>query len=282
MIWYCNGQKGAKMPYKTDLHLHTYFSDGSMSPTDIVKRAKEMDYELIAITDHDGVDGVTEGMIAGKALGIKVIPGIELSAENDQGISMHILGYYIDIHHVELTKKLTELKEKRWERNQRLLAVLNQMGYEISLADLSFTEGQDYIGKPIMARALLKKGYITHARQAFEPGKFLESPEAKAVKKDKISAKEAIDLIDKAGGIAVLAHPMKIKKIGERGSQTFFEELEKMIQQLKANGLKGIECYHTDQTNEESLRLVELAEKYHLHITEGSDYHGPEFEKPHA
>lgn len=270
------------MPYKTDLHLHTYFSDGSISPTDIVKRAKEMDYELIAITDHDGIDGVTEGMIAGKALGIKVIPGIELSTENDKGISMHILGYHIDIHNVELTKKLTELKDKRRERNQRLLAVLNQMGYEISLADLSFTEGQDYIGKPIMARALLKKGYITHARQAFEPGKFLESPEAKAVKKDKISAKEAIELIRQAGGIAVLAHPMKIKKIGERDSEIFFDELEKLIQELKADGLRGIECYHTDQTNEESLRLVELAEKYHLHITEGSDYHGPELEKPHA
>ncbi|MBN7773707.1 PHP domain-containing protein [Clostridium aminobutyricum] len=270
------------MSYKTDLHLHTYFSDGSMSPTDIVKRAKEMGYELISITDHDGVDGIPEATIAGKALGIKVIPGIELSTEDEQRISMHILGYDIDIDNPELLDKLKELKQKRKDRNDQLIEVLNKMGYAISMEDLRFTEGQSYIGKPIIARALLKKGYITDAKQAFESGKFLESPEAKAVKKDKISAEEAITLIKKAGGIAVLAHPMKIKKIGDRGTDQFYEELEKLIQKMKAFGLKGIECYHTDQTNQESLRLVELAEKYHLHITEGSDYHGPEFEKPHA
>jgi predicted metal-dependent phosphoesterase TrpH len=251
-----------------------------MSPTDIVKRAKDLQYDMIAITDHDGVDGVNEAMIAGKALDLKVIPGIEFSTENEQGICMHILGYHIDIKNQDLSSELEDIRKKREHRNDALIAVLNEMGYSITYDYLSFTEGQNYIGKPIMARALLKKGYIAHASEAFEPGKFLESPEAKAVQKEKISSKKAIALIKGAGGISVLAHPMKIKNLGERGSGKFYEELEKLIQELKGAGLKGMECYHTDHKEEESLKLVDLAEKYHMHITEGTDYHGHEFEKP--
>lgn len=272
------------MDSKVDYHLHTYYSDGSMSPTDIVKRARDLEYMEIAITDHDGIDGVREAQIAGKALEINVISGIELStAYKDEEfideLSMHILGYRIDIKNKELKKELEDIREKRKIRNEKLLAVLKDMGYEVSHEDLYFDEEQDYIGKPNIARAMLKRGYIKEAKEAFEPGKFLESPEAKAVKKDKISVQKAIELIKGAGGTAVLAHPMKIKKIGERGSEDFYKNLDMLLRRLKIMGLKGIECYHTEHTEEERLKLVELAEKYHMHITQGSDYHGPEFEK---
>ncbi|MFV0515962.1 MAG: PHP domain-containing protein [Aminipila sp.] len=270
---------------KVDYHLHTYYSDGSMSPTDIVKRANELEYMEIAITDHDGIDGVKEAQIAGKALGINVISGIELSAEyvneeiSQEPLSLHILGYRIDIKNKELLKELEDIREKRKARNDKLLEVLSNMGYKLSIDDLSFEEESDYIGKPVIARALLNKGYISYAREAFEDGKFLESPEAKGVKKDKISAEKAINLIKVAGGTPVLAHPAKIKRLGERGSEQFYDNLSKLLRALKIMGLKGIECYHTDHTEQEELKLVELAEKYHLHITRGSDYHGPEFEK---
>ncbi|QHI71910.1 PHP domain-containing protein [Aminipila terrae] len=193
------------MKNKVDYHLHTYYSDGSMSPTEIVRRAKDLEYTEIAITDHDGIDGVKEAQIAGNALEIKVISGIELSTalkgqDFSEEINLHILGYRIDIKNKELNAELENIKENRHRRNEKLLAVLKDMGYELSQEDLHLNEEQDYIGKPVIARAMLKRGYIQDAKEAFEPGKFLESPEAKAVKKDKISAQKAIELISGAGG----------------------------------------------------------------------------------
>ncbi len=271
------------MSNKVDYHLHTYYSDGSMSPTEIVKRAKDLEYTEIAITDHDGIDGVKEAQIAGKALEISVISGIELateyeSEEFDEKIDMHILGYRIDIKNKELNTELEKIKEKRKKRNDKLLKVLKDMGYELSMEDLQLEEEQEYIGKPVIARALVRRGYIKSAKEAFEPSQFLEASQAKAVKKEKISSEYAIQLIKTAGGTAVLAHPMKIKKIGERGTAEFYNNLDALLRILKKAGMKGIECFHPAHKEEESLHLVELAEKYHLHITEGSDYHGPDFE----
>lgn len=271
------------MNSNVDYHLHTYYSDGSMSPTEIVKRAKKMEYIEIAITDHDGIDGVKEAQIAGKALDINVMSGIELSAKYEseefpEEISLHILGYRIDIKNKELLAALADIREKRKERNEKLLRALADMGYELHDEDLYFSDEQDYLGKPLIARALVKKGFINHAKEAFEEGKFLEAPEIKKIRKEKISFEEAIKLIKGAGGIPVLAHPMKIRGIGERGSSEFFGNLDKILRKLKIAGLSGLECYHSDHTEEEALKMVEYAEKYHLHITQGSDYHGPEFE----
>lgn len=267
-----------------DYHLHTYFSDGSMSPSDIVKRANDLEYTEIAITDHDGINGVAEAQIAGKVLGLSVIAGIELSTEYmaeafETPLSLHILGYHIDIKNRQLLDELEVLRENRRRRNEKLLKALKDMGFDLSLDDLTVHKDGDYIGKPVIARAMKRKGYINTVKAAFEPGMFLESKEIKEIKKDKISAQRAIELIKDAGGISVLAHPMKIKKMSQRGSDAFYSELDGIIRDLKKAGLKGIECYHTDHGEEESLKLVELAEKYHMHITRGSDYHGPEMEE---
>ncbi|QAT42048.1 PHP domain-containing protein [Aminipila luticellarii] len=272
------------MKNKVDYHLHTYYSDGSMSPTEMVKRAKDLEYTEIAITDHDGIDGVREAQIAGDALEVNVLSGIELAAELKtekfkEAVPVHILGYRMDIKNKELNAELEKIKEKRKIRNEKLLAVLKEMGYELSEEDFPTEDDREYIGKPLIARAMVKRGYIDHVKEAFEPGRLLEAPAAKAVKKEKISAERAIALIKGAGGIAVLAHPMKIKELGTRGSQEFYEKLDALTREMKKMGLKGIECFHPAHTKEESLYLVGLAEKYHLHITEGSDYHGPDFEK---
>ena len=261
------------MGYKVDYHVHSWYSDGTMKPTELVRDYHEKGYDIISITDHDGIDGVQEALIAGEALKMKVVPGVELATLHN-GIELHILGYQFDHEDEDLLEKMEELKELRKDRNRRLLAKLQEMGYELTEADLKQRKGQKYIGKPNFARALAAKGYVSTPKEAFEPGKFLESPEAKSILREKISAGEAIEMIKAAGGMCVLAHPAKIKKIGERGSQEYWDNLDQLLRELKKLGLKGMECYYPTHTEEETLKFVVLAGKYHLHITEGSDFHG--------
>ncbi len=264
------------MALKMDLHMHSTYSDGSMRPVELVKKYYDEEYATIALTDHDGIGGVREAQIAGEALGIQVISGIEFSTQYDGRIGLHILGYRIDIDNEELNARLDSILAARTDRNERLMKVLNDMGYHITWEDVKQRPDQTYIGKPNFALALLKKGYVSDAKEAFSD-KILGSEEVNAVKKEKISSREAIALIKGAGGTASLAHPMKIKKIGEKGSEEFFQELDRMVGELKKMGLGALECFHPSADHEQSLRLIKIAEKYKLHITQGSDYHGPEF-----
>lgn len=266
------------MGLKMDLHIHTTYSDGTMKPVDIVKMYQQQEYGLIAITDHDGIDGVKEAQIAGEALELQVITGVEFGTVFGDDTELHILGYYFDLDNEALNERLRSIREARRVRNKKLLEVFQNMGYDITEEDLKQRPGQTYIGKPNFALAFVKKGYVEKPNDAFAPGKFIDSPEAQAVKKERVSSEEAIALIKGAGGIAVLAHPMKIKNIGEKGSEEFFDNLDKILRPLKKAGLGGLECFHPSAEHEQALRLVKLAEKYKLHITEGSDYHGPEFE----
>lgn len=263
--------------YKVDFHIHTNYSDGEATPVEIVKKAKELEYDMIAITDHDGIDGIKEALIAGEAAEIKVIPGIELATETEEGIGLHILGYYFDHNDPDLNAALVELKERRDTRNRKLVQVFNEMGYDISMEELLKKQPSGFIGKPVIARLLAEKGYIGNYKEAFEDGRFLGSEEAKKVKKIKIKASEAIELIKGAGGIAVLAHPIQTRGVGEPGSEEFYKNMDSIIRKLKIQGLKGLECYHPDQDHDQTMRFIELAEKYHLHITRGSDFHGKDF-----
>lgn len=266
------------MGLKTDLHIHSTYSDGTMTPVEIVRMYQEQEYGLIAITDHDGIGGVKEAQIAGEALELKVISGIEFGTLYEGRTELHLLGYYIDVDNGPLNDRLVQIRQAREERNEKLLKVFQDMGYDIAKEDLLQRPGQTYIGKPNFARAFVKKGYITTPKEAFAPGKFIESPEAKAVAKDRISTEVAIDLIKGAGGIASLAHPLKIKGLGSKASDEFYNNLDGILRPLKKAGLGALECFHPSATHEQGIDLVKFAEKYHLHITEGSDFHGPDFE----
>lgn len=261
------------MEYKVDYHIHSWYSDGVMKPTELVRKYHDEGYDIIAITDHDGIDGIQEALIAGEALKIKVVTGVELAVEH-QGHELHILGYQFDPENEALIEKMEELRRYRQVRNEKLLKVLRDMGCELTEEDLRQRPKQTYVGKPNFARALAAKGYVKTAKDAFAPGQFLESPQARAVVRQKISAQEAIALLKEAGGMAVLAHPAKIKGLGERNSEAFWTNFDALLRSLKLLGLKGLECCYPIHTEEETLKFINLAAKYHLHITEGSDFHG--------
>lgn len=261
------------MSFKTDLHIHTWCSDGAMSPEEVTEKYIEEKYDLIAVTDHEVTEGLNRVRKAAEGRNIRIISGIELAADMT-GTELHILGYYIDEENQELKEALARLAEMRKARNGGILRALREKGLDIKEEDLIQHDGQTYIGKPHFAKALLSKGYIKEISEAFEPGRFLESPEIKAVKKEKLSAEEAIALINGAKGIAVLAHPCKIKGIGERGSESFKKNFETLLAKLKKIGLKGLECIYPSHSDEERLYFIDMAAKYHLHITEGSDFHG--------
>ena len=235
------------------------------------------------------VDGVSFDIYKGEVLGLvgesgcgkttigRSILGLTRPTSGSivfEGKELHILGYHFDLKNRALTEKLGFMAEKRRERNARLLKAIREKGYEIEEQDLIFREGQTYIGKPNFARALIKKGYINKVSEAFEPGRFLEDPQLKEIKKYLIPAEEALTIIRDAGGIPVLAHPCKIRGIGRRGSEEFRDSFSQLLKRLRQAGLKGLECIYPDHTEEERLFFIDEAARLHLHITEGSDFHG--------
>lgn len=258
--------------FKVDFHIHTTASDGEATPTQIVKQARELDYDIIAITDHDNTDGIAEAKIAAEAVDIKLVPGIEIAVVTEEGTGLHILGYNIDVENEELKQFLIDMVERRKARNEELFGTLRSMGYDISEEDIEVGKNS-FISKPSIARALLRKGIIKEEREAYGR-EILGSAECRAVRNAKPLAKDAIKVIKDAGGTPVLAHPIQTRGIGRPGSETFYENIDTIIGTLKRQGLKGLECFHPDQNFEQSMRFVEMAEKYHLHITRGSDFHG--------
>ena len=261
------------MSFKQDLHMHSWFSDGTMSPAQLVDKYSKDEYDVIAITDHEVVDGIMEAELLGKDKNLRVISGIEFVTMMD-GIELHILGYYFDRTNKELKAKLRELAKIRSERNEKILKALNDMGFDIDEDDLITVPGQRYVGKPHFARALVAKGYISEEAEAYKEGQFLGSEQIKNINHKRLTTQEAIDLIKGAGGIAVLAHPRKIKGLGEPGSDEFKKSFESLARTLKKMGVKGIECIYPNHTPEDEWFFVNVAGKLHMHVTEGSDFHG--------
>lgn len=263
------------MSIKVDFHTHSYYSDGELSPTDLIKWAKENEISTIALTDHDVTEGVKEAKIAGDALDVTVVSGVELSSMDKEGNELHILGYYIDVDNIELRAACMKASAHRDERNKKYYKILEDE-FSITKEDLLETAGRDFIGKSTIAKTMARKGVISRMEDAFSMSGFFHREDIEKIVKEKMTAKDAIDVIKAAGGIAVLAHPGRIKGIGKRDTEEFYENFDKLLRQLKKDGLKGLECIYSSHSDSERLRFIEFAEKYHLHITEGSDFHDRE------
>ncbi len=245
---------------RVDLHLHSTASDGRLSPAEVVRQAAKRGLAVIALTDHDTVDGIIPALEAAKKFpGLKVIPGIEMSADVASG-EVHVLGYFIDYTHPELQAALKRMRNSRQERAQGMIAKLQNLGMTVDWQRVQEIAGDGAIGRPHIAQAMLEKGYISSIKEAFT--RYLSWDGPAYVKREKITPAQAAGLIAQVRGLPVLAHPFT------------FNNPESMVTELKAAGLVGVETYYAGYTSEEIKRLVKLARKHGLITTGGSDYHG--------
>ena len=245
---------------KIDLHIHSTASDGRLNPADIVRQAAERGLSVIAITDHDSVDGIAPALVAAKGSpGPKVIPSVEISTDTPKG-EVHVLGYFIDYTNHELQVTLERFRHSRLNRAQGMITKLRNLGINIDWERVREIAGRGSIGRPHIAQAMLEKGYIASLKEAFTH--YISRDGPAYVERGKMTPAEAVELILTANGLPVLAHPLTTNN------------LETMIVELKAAGLIGIEAYYDGYTADEISRLVSLADRYGLIATGGSDYHG--------
>ncbi len=249
-----------------DLHLHTTASDGVMRPSEIVKYAQKKGLRAIAITDHDTIEGLEEGVSEGERIGFEVIPGIEISAEHSPG-SMHLLGYFFDIRHPLLKERLAYLQNARAERNPKIVAKLRGLGIEVTYEDVIRASGGGQVGRPHFAQVLLDKGYVNSFQEAFD--RFLKKGAAAYADKFRFTPEEALHFINQAGGIGVLAHP---NTLGTNG----YADLERLILKLMEYGLRGIEVYYPEHNSLAVAQYEAIVERHGLLATGGTDYHGLE------
>ncbi len=250
-----------------DLHIHSTASDGRFSPEEIVRKAVEQGLTIIAIADHDSVDGIASALVAAQSFPwLKVIPCVEISTDVPEG-EAHVLGYFIDYTDHELQTALERLRGSRQQRAQRMIAKLGDLGIHIDWQRVQEIAGgrlsknaASSIGRPHIAQAMLEKGYIASFKEAFT--KYIGRGGPAYAEREKMTPIEAVELILRAKGLPVLAHPLTIN------------DLEKMIVELKVAGLIGIEAYYNGYTAGEVNSLVSLAGRYGLIATGGSDYHG--------
>lgn len=243
-----------------DLHCHSNASDGTLSPKGLVSHAAERGLSTIALTDHDSTAGVAEAIAVGAELGVDVIPGVELSSEIE-GLQAHILGYFIDPTSVSLQREFAWMNETRRQRMSRICRNLNEAGIEIEVEEVLAMAGSGTVGRPHVARVLVARGYADSVNDAF--ARFLTRGRPGYALAEKITPEGAIEVINRSGGVAVLAHPWSTKN--PRAA----------LERLAPVGLTGVECYYGEYDLEVQSDLATLAEEFGLIPTGGSDYHGP-------
>lgn len=250
-----------------DLHTHSLKSDGSMTPTEVVEEAKRAGLAAIALTDHDSVDGVREAVEAGERLGVEVIPAIEFSVMSET--ETHILGYFIDIENPDLKEMLKEVVDLRIERNHVTCQRLNELGFDITLEEVRALAPNNFVGRAHFARVMMDKGYISSVKEGFE--KYMSVGKYAYCEKQRLSARDAIELITKCGGISFVAHP-HLTKLPD-------DKLKEFLKELKNFGLCGLEGYYTDYTPEMQEKYQSMAKELGLMISGGTDFHAKM--KPH-
>ena len=246
-----------------DLHTHSWFSDGTKSPTELVQLAANSGVSAIAITDHDTMDGVDEAMAVSSEFGVEVVPGLEVSVIHKKK-PLHILGYFMDPADSKLAAALSVLQEARDRRNAKIIAKLQAVGVAATVEELKKISGIGQTGRPHIAKLLVNHGLVRSIPQAFD--EYLKKDAKAYVARFAYSAEEAISFITEAGGLAVLAHPIQVDKT--------LNSLVTLLPVLKSYGLDGIEAYYPTQKKKMRKRIRMFARENDLLLTGGSDYHG--------
>ncbi|MDP4857868.1 MAG: PHP domain-containing protein [Desulfobacterales bacterium] len=259
----CREQRGI------DLHVHSTASDGTLTPAQILDLAQAQHLRAIAITDHDTIDGSKEALQIGIPSCLHFLTGVELSAASPPFLrrsgSFHILGYGLRLDDDELNQTLLVLQHARKNRNPAIIERLCRLGFGMTLDEVVEMVGESQIGRPHIARVMLQKGYVHSIDEAFD--RYVGTGKPAYVDKYRISCQRALDLIHGAGGIPILAHPYLL-------SLKDAAEVEKLVISLKKMGLGGIEALYPEHPPHATAFYKELADRHHLLITGGTDFHG--------
>jgi predicted metal-dependent phosphoesterase TrpH len=243
-----------------DLHSHTNESDGSVPPAELIEIAHRTQVKILAITDHDTFAGYERALPSAKETGIDLICGIEISAQL-QGNTAHLLGYFVNGEHRNGLKKwIGNLQSSRRDRNARLVTRLRELGLELTLEEVQ-SRGRAQTGRPHFAQILVEKGYAANVQEAFD--NYLDESAPGYVYRDEPEFFDAVRRVREAGGVASLAHPVRLKC-----------DAELALADLCSAGLNAIEAYHSDHSLADVQRYLSLASRYGLLVTGGSDFHG--------
>lgn len=246
-----------------DLHMHSIFSDGSMTPEELIAEGARRGLKGMALTDHDTVAGIPRFLAAAAERQIPALTGVEVSADIEVG-TLHVLGYGIDIRNRTLLEHLRWIREGRDERNREILQKLNRLGIRISMEEVARFAGADVVGRPHIAQALIARNYARDKRDAFD--RYLAKGKPAYAERRRLEAGATFELIRLAGGLPVIAHPFTLKRTNR--------ELESLLRAFAKQGLAGIEVYYSEHSPEMQRSFSRLAAQLGLLITGGSDFHG--------
>lgn len=248
--------------FKYDLHVHTTASDGVLSPAEVIWLANRCGLRGIAITDHDTVSGLTDSTLFSIAddCNIQIISGIEINTDFEDE-EVHILGYFIDVKNLHLLERLEEIKKARLERTEKIINCLHAMDFDVSLERVYQVAGTGTVGRPHIAMVMIENGYAGTIKEVFD--KYLGRGGPAYVPRYRLLPDEAVNLIEKAGGVPVLAHPGLIKK-------------RMVINKIMQMGVKGLEAFYPEHTEAQTNDFISFGHDHGLVITGGSDFHGTE------
>ncbi|MBU1041278.1 MAG: PHP domain-containing protein [Proteobacteria bacterium] len=253
---------GAPVQPRVDLHTHSTVSDGTLSPTELMRAAAEAGLAAIALTDHDTLAGLPEARAEAELLGIELVPGCELSLEYS-GLPTHMLALFVDNPAGAVAGELSRVQQARETRNERMLEKLRTVGVHLRMEDVARHAGGQ-VGRPHIAKAMLAAGVVKTFDEAF--GRFLGNGGLAHIPKEKLMPGEAIDAVHADGGLAILAHPCLLT--------LHSRHLEAILKDLMALGLDGVEVYYTEHSERYTIEVARLADSLGLLKSGGSDFHG--------
>lgn len=246
-----------------DLHVHSTFSDGTYTPAKLAQMAVRAGVTAMALTDHDSTKGIDEFLAASDDLGLRAVPGVEISANITKG-TLHMLGYFVDHTDPGFDASLGKIRRGREDRNIQMVKNLCDMGLEITMEEVAAYAGEDIVGRPHFAMALIEKGYVSNKSEVFN--KYLAKGQPAYAERFRFSPEESISEILKVGGVPVLSHPFTLML-----NDT---DLRKFVGELVDMGLQGIECYYPEHKTALRKKYLKLVKDFDLVASGGSDFHG--------